>query len=81
MNDKTAGRLLILVAAVMWSTSGLFAKAPLFADWPLQVAGLPVRGPLLAFWRAVFASLVLLLSCAGRAGRGSSPRWSWRTRS
>ncbi len=60
MTDKAAGRLLILVAAVMWSTSGLFAKAPLFADWPLQIEDLPVRGPLLAFWRAVFASLVLL---------------------
>jgi drug/metabolite transporter (DMT)-like permease len=38
----------------------LFAKSPLFADWPLQVQGLPVRGPLLAFWRAAFASLILL---------------------
>ena len=59
MNDKSAGRLLILAAAVMWSTSGLFAKAPLFADWPLHLAGWPVRGPLLAFWRAVFAALIL----------------------
>ena len=71
MNDKTAGRLLILVAAVMWSTSGLFAKVPLFADWPLQVAGLPVRGPLLAFWRAVFASLVLLPFVR-------QPCWTWK---
>jgi len=60
MNDKSAGRLLILAAAVLWSTSGLFAKAPLFGDWPLQLAGLPVRGPLLAFWRAVFAGMILL---------------------
>lgn len=60
MSDQTVGRLLILVAAVMWSTSGFFAKAPLFADWPLQIENLPVRGPLLAFWRVVFASLVLL---------------------
>lgn len=71
MRDKTAGRLLILTAAVMWSTSGLFAKAPLFADWPLQAAGLPVRGPLLAFWRACFASLVLLPFVR-------QPRWTWQ---
>jgi drug/metabolite transporter (DMT)-like permease len=60
MNDQAGGRLLILAAAVMWSSSGLFAKAPLFIDWPLQVGGLPVRGPLLAFWRALFAALILL---------------------
>jgi len=60
MNEKVAGRLLILVAAVMWSTSGFFAKSPFFIDWPLQLDGIPVRGSLLAFWRAVFAALVLL---------------------
>jgi len=60
MNEKTAGRLLILTAAVLWSTNGLFAKAPLFADWPAEIDGMPVRGPLLAFWRALFAALVIL---------------------
>jgi drug/metabolite transporter, DME family len=60
MNEKTAGRLLILTAAVLWSTNGLFAKAPLFADWPTELDGMPVRGPLLAFWRALFAALVIL---------------------
>lgn len=70
MDAKSAGRLLILAAAVMWSSSGLFAKAPLFADWPLQLAGLPVRGPLLALWRAVFAGLVLLPFIR-------RPRWRW----
>jgi drug/metabolite transporter (DMT)-like permease len=44
-----------LAAALLWSSSGLFVKAPLFADWAPGV-----RGPLLAFWRAVFAALVLL---------------------
>jgi drug/metabolite transporter, DME family len=53
-SGKLAGRLLVLAAALMWSTSGLFAKAPLFADWPADV-----RGPLLAFWRAAFAALAL----------------------
>jgi drug/metabolite transporter (DMT)-like permease len=52
---RLRGRLLVVTAAVMWSTSGLFAKAPLFVDWPPQQ-----RGILLAFWRALFATLVLL---------------------
>lgn len=49
------GRLSILAAAVLWSSSGLFAKAPTFNTWPLAF-----RGPLLGFWRALFAGLVLL---------------------
>ena len=48
------GRLLILLAAVLWSTSGLFAKAETFTDLPPDV-----RGPILAFWRALFAGLLL----------------------
>jgi drug/metabolite transporter (DMT)-like permease len=60
MNDQRTGRLLILIAAIMWSTSGFFAKSPVFSDWPTQLQGVPVRGPLLAFWRALFACLVLI---------------------
>jgi drug/metabolite transporter (DMT)-like permease len=45
----------VLAAAVLWSSSGLFVKSPIFADWSEGV-----RGPLLAFWRATFAALVLL---------------------
>jgi drug/metabolite transporter (DMT)-like permease len=52
--SKISGRLLVLVAALMWSSCGLFAKSPIFADW-----GPDVRGPMLAFWRAAFAALVL----------------------
>lgn len=48
---ETRGRWLILAAALLWSSSGFFAKADVFVGWP---------GPLLAFWRAVFACLVLL---------------------
>ncbi|MFV1966104.1 MAG: DMT family transporter [Pirellulaceae bacterium] len=48
---RSRGRLWIAIAALMWSTSGLFVKAPLFAGWP---------GPVLAFWRVAFASLILL---------------------
>jgi drug/metabolite transporter (DMT)-like permease len=54
-SGKLRGRLLVLAAAVLWSTSGLFAKAPLFGDWPAES-----RGPLLAFWRAAFALAVLV---------------------
>jgi DME family drug/metabolite transporter len=51
---KLAARLGVVVAALMWSTSGLFAKAPLF-DWPTAD-----RGLIQAFWRAAFAAAVLL---------------------
>lgn len=53
------GRLLVIVAAILWSSSGIFVKATTFigensageALWP---------GPLMAFWRAVFACVVLI---------------------
>ncbi len=57
-----AARLMALSAAILWSTSGLFAKAPYFALWP---------GPLLAFWRAAFACVVLFPLVR-------KPQWSWR---
>ena len=60
------GRLLICIAALMWSTSGFFSKATVFAAWPEEQ-----RGPLLVFWRALFASLVLL-------PMARRPRWSPR---
>ncbi len=50
------GRLLVLAAAILWSTGGFFAKAPIFSDWPPES-----RGLMLAFWRALFASLILIL--------------------
>lgn len=49
------GRLQIVVAATLWSTSGFFAKAPWFDNWPSDV-----RGLMLAFWRSLFAFLILL---------------------
>lgn len=64
-NYKRA-RLLVLLVAVFWSTSGLFAKAPWLLAWPVDV-----RGPLLAFWRTLFAGLFLLPLVR-------QPRWSWR---
>lgn len=53
--DRLRGRLLVLAAAILWSTSGFFAKAPLFEEWPLDQ-----RGICLAFWRALFACLLLV---------------------
>lgn len=64
--DKSRGRWLIALAAVMWSTSGFFAKADVFDNWS-QIE----RGPLLAFWRAFFASLILIPFVR-------RPRWSWK---
>ena len=44
------GRALVVLAAVLWSTSGVFAKSPPLQGWD---------GLTLAFWRAVFAVAVL----------------------
>jgi drug/metabolite transporter (DMT)-like permease len=60
------GRLCIVAAALLWSTSGLFTKAPLFDDWPLEQ-----RAVLLAFWRALFAGLSILPLVR-------RPSWDWR---
>ncbi len=49
------GRLWVALAAVMWSSSGLFAKATMFEVWPAES-----RGLVLAFWRALFAGVLLL---------------------
>lgn len=56
------GRLLVVAAALLWSSSGLFAKAPYFQGWP---------GSVLAFWRAAFACVILLPLIR-------RPQWSWR---
>jgi drug/metabolite transporter (DMT)-like permease len=60
--SRGAARLLVLAAAVLWSTSGFFVKAPYFRGWP---------GPALAFWRAAFACLVLWPLVR-------RPAWSWK---
>jgi drug/metabolite transporter, DME family len=62
-----SARLCVVLAAVLWSTSGFFAKAPTFKEgphgaWP---------GPVLAFWRAAFACVVLLPMIR-------RPQWSWK---
>jgi len=55
----------MLTAALLWSSSGLFVKNQVFSDWSLTY-----RGGLLAFWRAVFATLVLVPAIR-------RPRWRW----
>ena len=55
-------RLSVFTAAIMWSTSGLFVKAPFFQGWP---------GSVLAFWRALFACIVLWPLVR-------RPRWTWK---
>ncbi|MDX1962064.1 MAG: EamA family transporter [Pirellulales bacterium] len=50
-----SARLAIFAAAILWSSSGLFAKLEVFHDWPADY-----RGVLLAFWRALFAGLGVL---------------------
>ncbi len=64
-SGKFRGRLWVIAAALMWSSSGLFAKAPIFDAWPVEA-----RGMLLAFWRGFFAMLVLAPSVR-------RPRWNW----
>lgn len=59
------GRGVIFLAAVMWSTSGFFAKAPWFDAWPEDV-----RGLMLAFWRSFFACIVLVPLIR-------RPSWHW----
>lgn len=60
------GRCCILLATLLWSTSGLFVKAGLFSDWP---AG--SRGILFSFWRALVACLLL-------APAVRRPQWHWK---
>jgi drug/metabolite transporter (DMT)-like permease len=50
----------------MWSSVALFAKAPLFEDWPQEG-----RGLMLAFWRALFAGMLVLPAAR-------QPRFRWR---
>jgi len=49
------GRRWIVAAAVLWSSSPLFVKSAMFDDWPADD-----RGVRLAFWRALFAGLLLI---------------------
>jgi drug/metabolite transporter (DMT)-like permease len=52
---RTRDRLLLLAAAVLWSTSGLLMKSP-----PLEAIPVGERGPLVACFRALLAGLCLV---------------------
>jgi drug/metabolite transporter, DME family len=56
------GRLLVIAASLLWSTSGFFVKAPLFDGW---------EGSTLAFWRSLFAAAVIVFLVRRIT-------WSWR---
>jgi len=47
--------ILIVVAAVLWSSSGYFTQTTLLDVWPREA-----RGSAIAFWRAFFALFLLL---------------------
>lgn len=64
--ERIKGRLLIIAAAVLWSSSGFFAKAPTFSDWPVDSRGLN-----LAFWRSFFAAAILIFFVR-------RIQWTWR---
>lgn len=65
-SSKWIGPLLCVAAAILWSTSAFFARAPQFEPWPLES-----RGAALAFWRAIFALCILLPMVRKIA-------WDWR---
>ncbi|HVU85865.1 MAG TPA: DMT family transporter [Pirellulales bacterium] len=66
LSGKALGRTCVVLAALLWSTNGLFVKSHVFDDWPQDV-----RGTLLAFWRALFAGVLVLPAVR-------KPRWEWR---
>src|SRR5438270_10572931 len=53
------GRLCIALAAILWSLSGLFTRV-LGHDTPLRLGPEPVGGLTIAFYRVLFAGLVLV---------------------
>jgi drug/metabolite transporter (DMT)-like permease len=54
-SEVRRGRLLLLGAALLWSTSGFFLKSPPLASLPDET-----RGPVLACYRALFAAAFLI---------------------
>ncbi|MCA9135602.1 MAG: EamA family transporter [Planctomycetales bacterium] len=53
-SDSRQGRILLVLAATLWSMSGFFAKAPWFDGWPPESRGLQI-----AFFRSFFAMIIL----------------------
>jgi drug/metabolite transporter (DMT)-like permease len=61
----TPGIWLVVLASILWSTSGFFTQTSLLNVWPAEA-----RGSTLAFWRACFALLLLLPMVR-------KPSWHW----
>lgn len=53
--SKTAARLCVVGAVILWSTSGFFTKSHFFDNWPIEW-----RGAMFGFWRTLAAAIVLL---------------------
>lgn len=64
-----AARLLVVLSAVLWSTSGFFATY--FKEGAYVGPNGPWPGPVLAFWRAAFACVVIVPMIR-------KPQWSWK---
>lgn len=52
---KTSGIVFVVLASILWSSSGFFTQTTLLDVWPQES-----RGTAIAFWRACFALLLLL---------------------
>jgi DME family drug/metabolite transporter len=59
LSSLAQGRLLVAIAAILWSTSGAFTKL-LTQDTPLHLDKPELHGLVLAFYRALFAGQALL---------------------
>jgi drug/metabolite transporter (DMT)-like permease len=55
-NSAMMGRVFVLLAAFLWSSSGLFAKSPVLAAIPVED-----RAIVLTFWRSLFACVTVAL--------------------
>lgn len=64
--NRKRGVWFVLAATVLWSLSGLFTQLPQLKQWDADY-----RGIYLAFWRAVFA-LVILIPLVRRVS------WDWK---
>lgn len=62
------GRVLLIIAALLWSTGGLFMKSG-----PMRAIPLEARGPMLACYRVLFAALCVVPLVPWR-----TVRWRWQ---
>ena len=65
LSGKALGRTCVILAAILWSTNGLFVKSHVFDDWPQDTPG--HAAGLLAHY---FAGVLVLPAVR-------KPRWEW----